>query len=141
MDFLSNIFAENNSTIGFIKMLIPAFMAILFLQSGLDKIFNYKNNEAYFKDHFKSSVLANSISILMPVITVLEVAAGICSTIGILMLFWDNEKWALWGLILSALSFLSLFFGQRVAKDYGGAVTIVTYFILNMLGFFVLVLF
>jgi DoxX len=139
MNVLSDIF--NNPGIGFIfvKMLIPAFMAILFVQSGLDKVFDYKGNLAYFTDHFKSSPLASTVGLLMPIITLMEVAAGILCLIGTIALASGNTKWAFWGLMVAALSFLSLFFGQRVAKDYAGALTIVTYFVLNVLGLLLLV--
>ncbi len=139
MNALSD-FLSNPST-GFIvvKMLIPAFMCILFLQSGTDKVFDYKGNLSYFTDHFKNSPLASTVGLLMPVITILEVASGILCAIGTVALASGNNKWAFWGLIVAALSFLSLFFGQRVAKDYAGAVTIANYFILNVLGLLLLV--
>ena len=38
------------------------------------------------------------------------------------------------GLLIAALNFLALFFGQRIAKDYEGAAVLVNYFILNILG-------
>ena len=38
------------------------------------------------------------------------------------------------GLLVAALNFLALFFGQRIAKDYEGAAVLVNYFILNVLG-------
>jgi diacylglycerol kinase len=39
---------------------------------------------------------------------------------------------------VAALNLIMLFFGQRVAKDYGGAAILVPYFILTMVGLFVL---
>ena len=117
-----------------IKMLVPAFMAILFLQSGIDKVLDYKGNLDYYKEHFKKSPLANTITLLTPILTVLELAACILCSAGVIALFFNNSNWAFWGLITSSITLLSLFFGQRFAKDYAGAVTITTYFILNMIG-------
>ncbi len=121
-----------------VKMLVPAFMSILFLQSGLDKVFDYKGNLDYFKDHFKNSPLSKTVSLLMPTITILEVAAGITSAIGTVSLFLGSEIWAYAGLMLAGVSLLALFFGQRVAKDYAGAVSLASYFILVVVGLLIL---
>lgn len=122
-----------------VKMMIPAFMAILFLQSSLDKILNYKGNLAYFTDHFKNSPLAKTVGIMTPVLTVLELTAGILCTIGTISLYSGNKFWAFNGLVVAAVSLLSLFFGQRVAKDYAGALSIAVYFGMNVLGLLILV--
>ena len=45
---------------------------------------------------------------------------------------------ALWGLILSLIALLCLFFGQRLAKDYGGAVVIASYYAVAILGLILL---
>jgi hypothetical protein len=42
------------------------------------------------------------------------------------------------GSLLSAITLLMLFFGQRVAKDYAGAATLVPYFILVVINLFFL---
>jgi uncharacterized membrane protein YphA (DoxX/SURF4 family) len=139
MILIDNLFANQVTNYTVVKMLVPAFMAILFLQSGLDKVFNYKDNLDYFTSHFKKSPLSNFVSLLTPVITVLEVSAGILCAIGTISLIFDNKLWAFWGLIIAALALLSLFFGQRVAKDYAGAVSIVIYFALVMIGLLILV--
>ena len=41
---------------------------------------------------------------------------------------------ALWGAALSGLSFLALFFGQRMAKDYAGAAGLVPYFLVSLVA-------
>ncbi len=132
----------NNAGSGFVlvKMLIPAWMAILFLQSGLDKVLDYKGNWAYFKDHFKNSLFANIVGILLPVITILEVASGVLCAIGtVSLLLSGNTKWAFVGLLLSGISLLNLFLGQRIAKDYAGAVSLSSYFVLVVIGLLLLV--
>ena len=124
----------NAGNYGLVKTLIPALMAILFLQSGLDKVFNYKSNLDYFTDHFKNSPLSKTVGLLMPTITILEVAAGVMSAIGTVSLFFGNEILAYSGLMLSGAALLCLFFGQRLAKDYAGAGGLVGYFILVVIG-------
>lgn len=121
-----------------VKMLVPAFMSILFLQSGLDKVFDYKGNLDYFTDHFKNSPLSKTVGLLMPTITILEVSAGIISAIGTISLVFGSEIWAFVGLMLAGVSLLALFFGQRVAKDYGGASVLSGYFILVVVGLLIL---
>ncbi len=113
------------------------FLAILFLQSGLDKVFNYKGNYEWLKSHFAKSPLKNTVGLLMPVITLLEVAAGACCAIGLVMLILSGStSVGLLGAQLSALSILSLFFGQRLAQDYEGAGNLTGYFIISLLSIY-----
>jgi len=104
------------------QVLSLAFLAILFLQSGLDKVFDYQGNKAYLTDHFKNSPLASTVGLLMPIITLLEVAAGVFAAIGVVQILLNGgTQMGLIGAQLSALSIVALFFGQRMAKDYAGA--------------------
>jgi uncharacterized membrane protein YphA (DoxX/SURF4 family) len=139
---MNDIFAFSNNSSNsftFVKMLVPAFMAILFLQSGMDKLFNYTSTLAYFTDHFKNSPLSKTVKILTPVITFLEIIAGILCAIGtVSIILMDNSKLAFGGLMVAAVAFLSLFLGQRVVKDYAGAGSITLYFILNIIGLLLL---
>lgn len=121
-------------------LLCCTFFAILFLQSGLDKVFNYSENLAYFRSHFEKSPLAPTVALLLPVITAVETAAGLCSAAGVgELLFFQKKYFALAGLFLSSASLLSLFFGQRLAKDYGGAAALVPYFLVAVFGIFLVV--
>ncbi len=120
----------------FLKFFFAAFAAILFLQTGLDKVFHYRGNRAYLQDYFKNSPLAGQVGWMMPVITLLEVAAGVVSAAGAVALFFGRSDWAWFGQMLAATSLLGLFFGQRLAKDYAGAATLVPYFLAAALGMF-----
>lgn len=124
------------SNLTLIKALVTLFVAILFIQSGLDKVFDYKGNLAYFRDHFKDSPLRGTVGLLMPMITLLEVGAGVLSALGTILLFWNREDIAFYGLVLAAISLIALFFGQRVAKDYAGAGALVPYFLLVIFGLY-----
>ncbi len=116
-----------------------ALLAILFLQSGLDKVFNYKGNMEWLTGHFSKSPLKGTVGILMPVITILEVAAGILCVIGILtLLISGNTGFGLLGSQLSAISLLSLFFGQRLAQQYEGAATLIPYFLVTIVSIYLL---
>lgn len=113
------------------QVLCLAFLAILFLQSGLDKVFNYKGNKEWLTSHFSKSPLAKIVGIIMPLITLMEVAAGVLSALGIVwIVLYQSTEVGLIGAQLATLSILALFFGQRVAQDYEGAGTLTIYFII-----------
>ena len=115
------------------------FLAILFIQSGLDKVFNYKGNLDWLKEHFAKSPLSGSVGLLMPVITILEVAAGVLCLIGLVILLINGSTFiAVIGVQLSALSILALFFGQRVAQDYEGAGNLVPYFLVCIVSLYLM---
>jgi len=121
------------------QVLSLAFLAILFLQSGLDKVFNYKGNLEWLTGHFAKSPLKNTVGLLMPIITILEVAAGVFSAIGLVQILLGNgTQMGLIGAQLSALSILSLFFGQRLAQDYEGAGGLVGYFLVCLAAIYML---
>ncbi|WP_421764962.1 DoxX family membrane protein [Ekhidna sp.] len=120
-------------------ILCLAFLAILFLQSGLDKVFNYKGNKEWLSSHFAKSPLKNTVALMMPLITLLEVSAGICSAVGIVfILIGEGIQIAMIGAQLATLSILALFFGQRIAQDYAGAATLTTYFIICIMTIYLL---
>lgn len=120
------------------QMLTTAMLAVLFLQSGLDKVFQYKGNLAYFRDHLKKSPLAKTVGLLMPVITFTEVAAGILSLVGLGQILLTGDSFiALLGGAVSGLALLMLFFGQRLAQDYAGAGVLVPYMLLCVVNILV----
>ena len=113
------------------QVLTAAMLAICFLQSGIDKIVDFKGNLAWLTGHFAKSPLAGQVAPMLVVVTVLECAAGLLCAIGFVQIALDGSRTiALYGAELAALNIVMLFFGQRVAKDYAGAATLVTYFIL-----------
>lgn len=121
------------------QLLCLAFLAVLFIQSGLDKVFNYKGNKDWFSDHFKNSPLKNLVGLMMPVITLLEVTAGVLCAVGLVFLLTNGDpQFGIYGAQLSALSIVSLFFGQRIAQDYVGAATLTTYFIITIMTIYLL---
>ncbi len=114
-----------------------SFLAILFLQSGIDKLIDYRNNLEWLKGHFAKSPLGGVVPILLKAITLLEVTAGALSAIGCIMLIVSRESTvAFYGAVISAVAIIALFFGQRMAKEYAGAAVLVPYFLLTSLGQF-----
>jgi diacylglycerol kinase len=45
---------------------------------------------------------------------------------------------AFYGAVISAISIVALFFGQRMAKDYAGAAVLVSYFLLSLVAIYLL---
>jgi hypothetical protein len=116
-----------------------AFLAILFLQSGIDKIIDHRGNLDWLKGHFSKSPLGGVVSILLTAITILEVAAGALSAIGCIMLIVSRETTvAFYGAVISAVVIIALFFGQRMAKEYAGAAVLVPYFLLALAAIYLL---
>ncbi len=119
-----------------IYLFICTFFFILFFQSALDKILNKKDNLDWLNSHFKSSILSNSVPLLFFSLTILELISSILFFINIVNIFIEIRFYFLNPILafcLSMFTFLCLFFGQRIAKDYEGAKTIAIYFTLNIL--------
>ena len=116
-----------------------AFLAILFLQSGIDKVVDRRGNLEWLKGHFAKSPLARVVPALLTVITILEVAAGALSGIGcVAVILLRDASVAFYGAVISAVAIIALFFGQRMAKDYAGAAVLVPYFLLTLVAIYLL---
>lgn len=116
-----------------------AFLAILFLQSGIDKVVDRRGNLEWLKGHFAKSPLAAMVPLLVTAITILEIAAGTLSAAGCaLIILKRGSTLAFYGAAIAAISIIALFFGQRVAKDYAGAATLVPYFLLALSALYLL---
>lgn len=112
------------------QVLASAFLAVLFLQSGLDKVLDWKGNKSYIGGYFEKTPLRRFSTFLLFVITLLEVTAGIVSAAGCLgVLVANNSTVAFIGATLAGVSIVSLFLGQRLAKDYAAAAGMVPYFL------------
>jgi diacylglycerol kinase len=121
------------------QIFASAFLAILFLQSAIDKVVDRGGNLEWLKGHFANSPLAGIVPALLICITILELAAGALSAIGcLLVILLKDSTIALYGAILSAAAITALFFGQRMAKDYAGAAVLVPYFLLALVAIYLL---
>jgi uncharacterized membrane protein YphA (DoxX/SURF4 family) len=122
-----------------LQLLVSVFLAILFLQSGIDKIVDRQGNLQWLSGHFAKSPFAGVVPLLFGILTIIEVAAGALSGIGFLaLLFAHNPMIAFYGAIVSAIAILCLFFGQRMAKEYAGAAVLVPYFLLTLVAIYLL---
>ena len=117
------------------QILIAIFTLIVFIQSGLDKIFDRKGNLEYFQTHFKDSIFKNIYPSLLTIITLFELVGGGMLVYGIYFSFTERTTlWIFYGFVHLAITLIFLFLGQRIAKDYLGAADLVPYFILIILG-------
>ncbi|MFV5690838.1 DoxX family membrane protein [Flavobacterium sp. LT1R49] len=112
------------------SILILIFLAITFLQSGYDKLFYWKDNVDWLKGHFAKTPLKNQVPLALLNILILELISGILCIVGCIELLVNNGRiFGFYGAVFSCITLLMLLFGQRLAKDYDGARTIVIYFI------------
>lgn len=121
------------------EILILLFLIVTFLQSGIDKLLDWKGNVSFIKEHFKNSPLKNNVPVLLGIILLIEIVASFLMIIGIYQLYVSGEKvMALLGVELCAITLIFLLIGQRLAKDYAGAMSLTVYFILTVFGVFLL---
>ncbi len=112
------------------SILLLVFLAITFIQSSYDKLFYWKDNLDWLKGHFAKTQLKNLVPLALVHILVLELISGVLCVVGCIELLVSNGRtFGLYGAIFSSITLLMLLFGQRLAKDYDGARTIVIYFI------------
>ena len=108
MSLFSNFSAE---------ILILLFLIITFLQSGFDKLTDWKGNVSFIKDHFKNSPLKNMVPILLAIILILEIIAGVLMSVGIYQLINSGApEFALLGIKLSALTLIFFTYWATFSK-------------------------
>jgi hypothetical protein len=128
------------SAIYVMQISVAALLAILFLQSGIGKMLNRRGNLEWLKGHFAKSPLAGFVPALLTALTILEVAAGVLSGLGcVLVLVLRDSTVAFCGAVISAAAIIALFFRQRLAKDYAGGAVLVPYFLLALVSIYLLV--
>src|SRR4051812_25275298 len=94
------------------------FLSILFIQSGLDKVFDWKGNLGWLSGHFEKTFVAGMVPMMLATITMGELATGFLSAAGIVyFLVMGSTAVIFWAASIGAASISALFFGQRIAKD------------------------
>jgi hypothetical protein len=120
------------------ELLAALFVAILFIQSAFDKVFDWKGNLEFLTGHFSKTFLSGMVPMMLATITVMELAAGILATVGIIyFLTVGSTALIFYAAVIGAFSITALFFGQRIAKDYAGAAILVPYFILLLITIYI----
>ena len=118
-----------------VQILIAFFLSSCMIQSGLDKVFDWKGNNEFLKSHFSKTFLSGMVPVMLFIVTLLELLGGFLCLVGAAMgiISFDTSLIGI-GLFIIAIDLIALFFGQRIAKDYQGAATLVGYFMLSILG-------
>jgi hypothetical protein len=112
------------------SILILLFLAVTFIQSAYDKTMYWKDNVDWLTGHFAKTPIRNIVPFSLFLILVLELIAGILCVSGIIQLLVNNGRsFGLYGAFFYFITLIFLLVGQRMAKDYDGARTIVIYFI------------
>jgi hypothetical protein len=121
------------------SLLCVAIIAVLYIQSGADKVMDREGNLGWLRQHFGRSIFKNLVPPMFYTVTLLELASAIACIAGMVEIFVykRSHNWAFYGGVLSAINLICLFTGQRFAKDYAGAAALVPYFILSILAMFV----
>lgn len=117
------------------QIAISMFLAIVFLQSSIDKLTNWKGNLDWITGHFSKTFLSSLVTPMLATLTIIELMTGVLSALGAFcVVFCADERYAYYALLFSLISYLMLLFGQRVAQDYEGAKTIAIYFGVSLIG-------
>lgn len=117
------------------RLAVLAFLAVLFLQSAFDKVLNWKGELGWITEHFAKTPFKNFVPQLLGVITLFELSSGLACALGFVMLALTGEEdIAQFAMTLCAMTFVQLFAGQRLAKDYPGAASIAPYFLIAVVG-------
>ena len=112
------------------SILVLVLLAVTFIQSGYDKAIYWNDNLIWLKSHFEKTRLKNHVPLALFHILILELISGILAVVGCIQLMVNNGRtFGLYAGIFSCITLIMLLFGQRLAKDYDGARTIILYFI------------
>lgn len=124
---------NNNSA----EIFILLFFIVTYFFSVLEKVTDWKNTVSYYTNHFKKTILCKMIPLLLINVIAFEITAVILLTIGLYFTVTEGSLLiAKVGFEISAIILLLFLVGQRLAKDYAGAMNITVYFILNVIGIY-----
>jgi hypothetical protein len=117
------------------SILVLLFLAVTFVQSAYDKVFEWKGNVEWLKSHFEKTILKNNVPLALFTILVLELITGIFALVGCVELMVNGGKaFGFYAAVFSSITLILLLLGQRLAKDYDGARTIAIYFVPSVLA-------
>src|SRR5579862_2013733 len=96
------------------RTLVCAFFTILFLQSGLDKVVDWKGNLDWLKGHFSQAFFSKATPLLLAVMTGMELLTCLVSAFAIVVIWTSGpQEVPMVAMTLACASLLMLFTGQR----------------------------
>lgn len=116
------------------QFLVAALLGVLFMQSALDKVFDWAGNIGWLTEHFSKTPFRNVVKPMVGMLTLFELVTGAVCLVGAAALLVGHSATAVAGVVLAGVTLLQLFAGQRIAKDYAGAAQIAPYFIIVLIG-------
>ena len=119
--------------------LIVCYLTLSFVYSIVEKTIQWEKSKTFYKEHFKRSFLKNHVPAAILLVIILELICVGLNTVG-LYRFIQNGRTdvILWGMLAVSFTLILLMTGQRIAQDYSGAMNITVYFILTVIGIFML---
>ncbi|HTQ09501.1 MAG TPA: hypothetical protein VMI31_05460 [Fimbriimonadaceae bacterium] len=119
------------------EIFVCAFFAIVMIQSGLDKVFDWKGNLDWLNGHFSKTFVRGQVKPMLLTVTALEVIAGFACAVSVFFIILDRPPvLPMLSLSFVCLDLLLLLLGQRIAKDYPGAASLAGYFIVALFGLY-----
>ncbi len=119
------------------RIFVCAFFAACFIQSGLDKVFDWKGNLDWLTGHFAKTVFRGMVPMMLATVAFLEVVGGFACLVSIFFILLGRPPvLPMVAMCLVCLNLVLLFTGQRIAKDYVGAATLAAYFIVALFGLY-----
>ncbi len=117
-------------------LFILVFLVIVFIQSGVDKIINWKGNLEFTLSTLSSKIPSFLVVFALFIVLLLETFGGFASIGGIIELIFckDQYLWAQIGITSCSSALIVLLLGQRISQNYVDAKTIVIYFIVALIG-------
>ena len=113
--------------------LSECFLAVLFLQSGLDKVLDRRGHLAAYVEATSRGPLKRWAKSWLNLVTLLEVLAGAVSAAGVVLYVLDGRNPMLaGGAVLSVVALLVTFAMQRLNRDEGAAARLVPYFLVAL---------
>lgn len=117
------------------QLLILLFICITFLFSGFEKMLQWKSSLEFYNKHFEATFIQKHVKFLLVFILIGEIICGFLAILAIVqILIYGKTTYGFFTCVIAALLLLSMLIGQRIAKDYPGAMNITVYFIVTILG-------
>ncbi len=126
MDFLQSVMP---------LIVVAIFLVITFVFSTLEKLMDWKGTVGFYQQHFKGTFVASIIPVSLVFVIVLEMISIFLMTVGLYQfLVLELNVLLFLGLVCVAITLLVLLIGQRIAKDYPGAMSLGVYLAVTLIG-------
>ena len=119
--------------------LIVCYLTLSFTYSVIEKIIQWQGFKIYYQEHFKRSFLKKQVPAAILFVIFLElICIGLNTMCLYILMTTGTKELVLWGMLAISFTLILLMTGQRIAQDYSGAMNITVYFILTVMGIFML---